>query len=160
MRNWLFHRYDYCFLRYDNDNFIGQSDTSYAIILINVDNATDPEAFDKAAGKLLRKAADDAAAAGNEGLGREQAQFTPYITIYALAQCTRDLQPLVCAQCLASAVETVPNYCMFRKGCRVLYSSCMVRYEIYPFYFPLDPSSSNSASNVAVGEYAKVVLYP
>ncbi|XP_072976458.1 cysteine-rich repeat secretory protein 55 [Typha angustifolia] len=146
--------YDYCFMRYDTDNFVGQSDTSYALILINVENATNPEAFDKAVGKLMRKVEADAVVPGNGGLGREEAKFTPYITIYGLAQCTRDLQPLTCAQCLSAAVELFPDYCRFRKGCRVLYSSCTVRYEIYPFYFPLDGVVTSQ------GEYSKFIWHP
>ncbi|CAL9178811.1 unnamed protein product [Musa hybrid cultivar] len=149
--------YDYCFMRYDNENFVGQSDTSVATILINVKNATDPEKFDKKVGVVMDRARADAVAPGNNALGRAKLQFTPYITIYALAQCTRDLQQLTCAQCLSSAVEKFPDYCQYRKGCQVLYSSCMVRYEIYPFYFPLDSTNTTAAVG---GTYYKATLHP
>ncbi|URE45314.1 cysteine-rich repeat secretory protein [Musa troglodytarum] len=148
--------YDYCFMRYDNENFVGQSDTGVATILINVENATDPENFDKKVGVVMGRARADAVAPGNNALGRAKLQFTPYITIYALAQCTRDLQQLTCAQCLSSAVEKFPDYCQYRKGCQVLYSSCIVRYEIYPFYFPLDSTKTAAA----VGTYYKATLHP
>ncbi|RZR97146.1 hypothetical protein BHM03_00026266 [Ensete ventricosum] len=148
--------YDYCFMRYDNENFVGQSDTSVATILINVENATDPENFDKKVGVVMRRARADAVAPGNNALGRAKLQFTPYITIYGLAQCTRDLQQLTCAQCLSSAVEKFPDYCQYRKGCQVLYSSCIVRYEIYPFYFPLDSTKTTAAA----GTYFKATLHP
>ncbi|XP_072979533.1 cysteine-rich repeat secretory protein 55-like [Typha angustifolia] len=146
--------YDYCFMRYDNANFIGQSDTGYAVIYINVDNATNPETFEKKVGKLMTVVRAAAVAPGSGGLGRGQKDFTPYVTIYGLAQCTRDLSPLTCAQCLSSAEEKFADYCRFRRGCQVHYSSCMLRYEIYPFYFPLYKVKDN------VQVYSKLILYP
>jgi hypothetical protein len=121
-------------MRYDTVNFVGKSDTVFVTILYNTQNATDPDAFDKAVSKLVKKANSDAVSAGSGSLGREKAKFKKNITIYALAQCTRDLQPLDCAQCLSSTLQYFPIYCSHRQGCRVLYTSCMVRYEIYPFY--------------------------
>ncbi|RRT78162.1 hypothetical protein B296_00023622 [Ensete ventricosum] len=117
--------YDYCFVRYGDENFVGQSDSGYAIILYNVENATDPDAFDKEVGEAMRKARAQAVAPGSGGLGRVKTKFSPYITIYGLAQCTRDIQTLACAQCLSSAVEKFADYCGHRKGCRVIYSSCV-----------------------------------
>jgi hypothetical protein len=148
--------YDYCFMRYDTVNFVGQSDTGFLTILYNVQNATDPDAFDKVVRKLVNKANSDVVSAGSGSLGREKASFTEYITIYALAQCTRDLQPLDCAQCLSSTLQYFPIYCSHRQGCRILYTSCMVRYEIYPFYFPLDGNAKNSG----VDKYTKAILHP
>jgi Salt stress response/antifungal len=148
--------YDYCFMRYDTDNFVGQSDTSFATILYNTQNATDPDAFDKAVSKLVNKANSDAVSAGSGSLGREKTKFTQYITIYALAQCTRDLQPLQCAQCLSATLQYFPIYCSHRQGCRVLYTSCMVRYEIYPFFFPLDGNEKNSVT----AQYNKAIIHP
>ncbi|KAJ4779275.1 cysteine-rich repeat secretory-like protein [Rhynchospora pubera] len=148
--------YDYCFMRYDTDYFIGQADTSSPVILYNVNNATDPDAFDKAVSKLMNKVNSEAVSAGNGLLGREKTKFTQYITIYALAQCTRDLQPLQCAQCLSSTLQYFPVYCSHRQGCRVLYTSCMVQYEIYPFYFPLD----SKAKNPGAAKYATTIVHP
>ncbi|XP_078179048.1 cysteine-rich repeat secretory protein 55-like isoform X2 [Carex rostrata] len=138
--------YDYCFVRYSTDNFIGQTDTGYWTILYNTQNATNPDAFDKAVRRIMGKVNADAVSAGSNSLGREKAKFSMYVTIYALAQCTKDLQPMQCAQCLSTTLQWFPIYCSHRQGCQVLYSSCMVRYEIYPFYFPLDYSdTANSA---------------
>ncbi|XP_010910873.1 cysteine-rich repeat secretory protein 55 [Elaeis guineensis] len=130
--------YDYCFMRYDNENFIGKDDTEFALILYNVRNATDPEAFDKEKERLMSRLEAEAVAPGSQEFATGKTEFTPNVTIYGLEQCTKDLKPLTCAQCLSSALAKFPDYCRFRQGCRVLYSSCIVRYEIYPFFFPLD----------------------
>ncbi|XP_039136776.1 cysteine-rich repeat secretory protein 55-like [Dioscorea cayenensis subsp. rotundata] len=154
--------YDYCFMRFNTNNFIGKADTGYAVIYINVENATDPERFDVEVGSLMSKVREKAVVAGNGGLGRGKSEFTPYVTIYGLAQCTRDLEPLPCAQCLSSAVEKFPEYCRYRKGCQVLYSSCIVRYEVYPFFYPLDDNTSYFGnSNITsdhVGQYLVVTV--
>ncbi|XP_030514981.2 cysteine-rich repeat secretory protein 55-like [Rhodamnia argentea] len=148
--------YDFCFLRYDNKTFIGELDTSFGIFYYNVENVTDPEKFNKELGSLTDRIEADAVVPENRGLGKGETKLTPFITLYALVQCTRDLPPLSCAQCLAIAVGNFPNFCNNRKGCRVLYSSCYVRYELYPFFFPLDRNDSNIAS----GETIKKLVYP
>ncbi|KDP45260.1 hypothetical protein JCGZ_15125 [Jatropha curcas] len=91
----------------------------------------------------------------NKGIGKGETKLTPLVTLYALAQCTRDLAVVDCAQCIAIAVGNFPNFCNNRKGCRAIYSNCYVRYELYPFFFPLD-SSNNSSS---VGNWV-VQVYP
>ncbi|KAK9281111.1 hypothetical protein L1049_004004 [Liquidambar formosana] len=134
--------YDYCFLRYNTENFIGEVDTSVGIFYYNVDNVTDPESFKKELGNLMDKIKSQAVVSTNEGLGKGETKISPFVTLYALVQCTRDLPPLSCAQCLAVAVGNFQTICDSRKGCRVLYSSCYVRYELYPFFFPLDSNTT------------------
>ncbi|KAJ4825061.1 Cysteine-rich repeat secretory protein 55 [Turnera subulata] len=130
--------YDYCFLRYAREDFIGKVDTGYGIFYYNVENATDPQDFDRKLGALADDIRSQAVVPKNEGLGKGETQLSSFVTLYALVQCTRDLAPVDCAQCLAISVGNFPNFCNSRKGCRVLYSSCYVRYELYPFFFPLD----------------------
>ncbi|KAK8654097.1 hypothetical protein V6N13_128074 [Hibiscus sabdariffa] len=142
--------YDYCFLRYSKDDFAGEVDTSSGIIYFNVENVTDPQSFNTELGALMDKIRSEAVMPKNEGLGKGKTKLSPFLTLYALVQCTRDLSQIDCAQCLAIAVGNFPNYCKNRKGCRVLYSSCYVRYELYPFYFPLDPNNGISVSKTVV----------
>lgn len=144
--------YDYCFLKYDTTNFLGQVDTS-GLYLYNTQNVTDPATFNKRLGALMDKIDSEAVEAGNNGLGKGESELSPFETIYALVQCTRDLSNLNCAQCLSIAISNFPVICDNRRGCRVLYGSCYVRYELYPFYFPLD---SNTSSAHAPGNYKSV----
>ncbi|CAD6273242.1 unnamed protein product [Miscanthus lutarioriparius] len=144
--------YDYCFLRYDDADFLGLPDTGYTLILINTMNATDPVAFDRA-----EEAGDPASA----GLARETARFggsEEGTTIYGLGWCTRDITAADCGLCVAQAVAELPNYCRFRRGCRVLYSSCMARYETYPFFFRVTSADAADASSSHAGEYETVIL--
>ncbi|CAN6331158.1 unnamed protein product [Urochloa humidicola] len=147
--------YDYCFLRYDDTDFLGLPDTGYTLILINTMNASDPVAFDRAERNLMARVADEAGDAAAGGLVRETARFGSETTIYGLGWCTRDITAADCGLCVAQAVAELPNYCQFRRGCRVLYSSCMARYETYPFFFPVSGAAAASSHD---GEYEKVVL--
>lgn len=147
--------FDYCFLRYDTQDFLGELDTGFGIFYWNVENVTEPERFDAELGKLMDGVRKQAVASGSRGLGKGESKFSNFVTIYGLVQCTEDLSRLSCAQCLAIAEANFPKFCLHRKGCRVLYSSCYVRYELYPFFFPLDESTS-----VVVGTSAMTVVYP
>ncbi|EYU37281.1 hypothetical protein MIMGU_mgv1a018056mg [Erythranthe guttata] len=69
------------------------------------------------------------------GLGKGKSDVSLFDRLYVLEQCTRDLSELACAQC-ASIV------CNDKRGCRVLYGSCYVWYELYPFFFPLEAQES------------------
>ncbi|XBI70862.1 hypothetical protein VPH35_065239 [Triticum aestivum] len=150
-------RYDFCFMRYDDTDFAGQSDTGAGVILVNVQAADDPKPFKKAVGKVMNKATAQASASGRAGLGRSKDQYTPFVTIYGLAQCTRDLAPLVCAQCVSVALSKFGDYCGAQQGCQINYSSCRVRYEIYPFYFPLDGAGGRATTDMT--KYTKIVVH-
>ncbi|KAA8550554.1 hypothetical protein F0562_002238 [Nyssa sinensis] len=150
--------YDYCFLRYSTKDFFGEVDTSFGIFYYNVEDVTDPETFNKELGALMDQINSQAVVPANKGLGKGKTKLSPFVTLYALVQCTRDLSQLSCAQCLAIAIGNFPNFCNNKKGCRVLYSSCYVRYELYPFFFPLD--SQKSLANTSMANYRSIVSKP
>ena len=146
--------YDFCFLRYNNKAFTGEVDTSFGIFYFNVENVTDPARFNKELEDLMDEIRGEAVEPNNKGLGKGKTKLSPFVTLYALVQCTRDLPQVACAQCLATAVSNFPNFCSDRKGCRVLYSTCYVRYELYPFFFPLD------SNNTEISKTVMKVVYP
>ncbi|CAE6228723.1 unnamed protein product [Arabidopsis arenosa] len=150
--------YDFCFLRYSQENFIGKLDTGAGLIYFNVANVTetDPKTFDNELGALFDKIRSEAVLPKSQGLGKGKTKLTPFVTLNGLVQCTRDLSALDCAQCFATAVGSFMTTCHNKKGCRVLYSSCYVRYEFYPFYFPLDPAKTGPS----VGRISSVRLSP
>ncbi|KAL5217641.1 hypothetical protein ABZP36_018325 [Zizania latifolia] len=133
--------FDYCFMRYKNANFIGQMDAGDSVNLASALTMDNPRTFQKAVGKVMGKATAQAVAAGSGGLGRAKQQYTPFVSIYGLAECSRDLPTLACAQCLSTAVSTFNDSCGAAQGCQINYASCRVHYEIKPFYFPLADGS-------------------
>lgn len=55
---------------------------------------------------------------------------TAFQTIYGLGQCTPDLSPSDCNTCLVDAIGAFK----VTQGGRILLPSCVVRYEVYPFF--------------------------
>ncbi|KAK9936143.1 hypothetical protein M0R45_013003 [Rubus argutus] len=60
--------------------------------------------------------------------------FTGFQKLYSLVQCTPDLSSTSCDRCLRGAIAQLPGCCTGKQGGRVLYPSCNIRYEVYPFY--------------------------
>ncbi|RZC63289.1 hypothetical protein C5167_025046 [Papaver somniferum] len=149
--------YEFCFLRYDTQKFVGELDTSGGLIYFNVENVTEDSAvFEKILGDLTDKATREALDRRNPiGFGKGQIKLSPFETLYTLVQCTRDLSKLACSQCLATAVGNYAGYCKDKKGCRAIYSSCFIRYELYPIFYPVS-SVNTTGQNV----YSRHLLYP
>ncbi|KMS95725.1 hypothetical protein BVRB_005670 [Beta vulgaris subsp. vulgaris] len=136
-------RYEYCYLKYSQDNFYGKVDTSTAaLVYYNTQNVIDPKSFSNELGKLFDKIVSRAVKPSSGGLGKDETKLSDFETLYGLVQCNKDLSPVSCGQCLAIAIQNFEGFCKDSQGCRVVFSSCFVRYELYPFYFPLDGQSS------------------
>ncbi|KAF2574817.1 hypothetical protein F2Q70_00000290 [Brassica cretica] len=144
---------------YIQNNFIGKLDTGAGLIHYNVPNLTetDPKTFDDELGELFDGIRSEAALRESRGLGKGKTKLTPVVTLNGLVHCTRDLSPLDCDQCFAAAVGSFMTACHNKKGCRVLYNSCYVRYEFYPFYFRLDGLVK---PNTSVGTVSSIRLSP
>ncbi|XP_020582985.1 cysteine-rich repeat secretory protein 55-like [Phalaenopsis equestris] len=127
--------YEYCFLRYDSNNFLGFLDTRNTNVWYTSHIAADPVNFDQAVGRLL-ETVKVAAAAGDKKFGRgENFVYKSNITIYGMAQCTPDLQESTCNQCLDALLEVMTRNCKYHLGCYVISTSCVLRYEINDFLF-------------------------
>eukprot|EP01018_Ginkgo_biloba_P036198 Gb_08946 [translate_table: standard] len=54
---------------------------------------------------------------------------------YGLVQCWRDISLDDCITCLSTAINFLYDCCSQSQGARAMLGSCIVRYEIYPFYY-------------------------
>ncbi|TYJ17790.1 hypothetical protein E1A91_A09G077100v1, partial [Gossypium mustelinum] len=109
--------YDYCMFRYTNRTILGVAETSPSFYISLMDNLTNIASTGTSLGKF---------ATGSARI--------PFLTIYALVQCTPDLEDTVCQSCLLQAIGEIPNYCDRKQGCRVYRPSCNFRFEIERFY--------------------------
>ncbi|VVA21669.1 PREDICTED: cysteine-rich, partial [Prunus dulcis] len=125
--------YDDCMLRYSNESFFSTAAESPGIFMWNTQNATEPTRFNQvlATGMndVVTEAANDA-----DKFATSQGNVSGLVSIYSLGQCTQDLSSADCNRCLTGAKAQFPNCCNGKLGARVLYPSCTVRYEVYPFY--------------------------
>ena len=128
--------YDECMLRYSNTSFFSKVDTRPRLGLLNTGNIANPASFMRLLFNTMNKTADVAA---KPGLGKKkyatnEAFISGFQTLYVLAQCTPDLSPQDCRRCLSGVIGDLNWCCDGKQGGRVLYPSCNVRYELYPFY--------------------------
>ncbi|XP_038893571.1 cysteine-rich receptor-like protein kinase 25 [Benincasa hispida] len=134
--------FDECFLRYSNRSFFSVVMEQPSLILINGDAIEeDVHGFDQIVGSALNDTVANASSRkGDLKFATKEARFGN-VTVYTLAQCTGDLSNSNCRKCLTNAVTNFPDCCSGKKGGRILFPSCTFRYELYPFYGGVSPSS-------------------
>lgn len=129
--------YDECMVRYSNRSFFSTVDTRPRLGLLNTANITNQESFMRLLFRTVNRTADEAANSGPVGAKKYatgEATISGFQSLYCLAQCTPDLSPQDCRRCLSGVIGDLPWCCQGKQGGRVLYPSCNVRYELYPFY--------------------------
>ncbi|CAN6552851.1 unnamed protein product [Malus baccata var. baccata] len=128
--------YDECMLRYGNVSFFRKMNESPSAYFPNPYNATEPNRFNQLVAETVTGLVPVAANAqtGAKKLAMKQENFDGVEQLYSLVQCTPDLSSTDCDQCLRGAIELIPECCDGRKGGRVLFPSCNIRYESFPFY--------------------------
>ncbi|CAK9153116.1 unnamed protein product [Ilex paraguariensis] len=142
--------YDNCLLRYSNQSIVSILDQSPGIMMYNTANITEVDRFRQ----VYREMMDDIATrAANDQSGKKfatkEVNFTAYQNIYGLGQCTPDLSIYDCDTCLRDAISRLTGCCEGRRGGRVLFPSCNIRYELYPFYGH-HASSKGSKRRIAI----------
>ncbi|KAM7500912.1 hypothetical protein LguiA_025326 [Lonicera macranthoides] len=142
-------------LRYDNNSFFSTVDTYPAIYMWNTANMTEEARFLRVLGETMDELANRASIENPndqfvKGFATQQVNFTSSLSInglnftsfqriYGLMQCTPDLSEDDCNMCLRIVRNNLPECCTGKQGGRVLFPSCNVRFEIYPFYRELAP---------------------
>uniref|UniRef100_A0A0E0ECI9 Uncharacterized protein n=1 Tax=Oryza meridionalis TaxID=40149 RepID=A0A0E0ECI9_9ORYZ len=129
--------YDPCILYYSNVPFLSSVDNAASTNRVNLQNVTsDPGRFNGMVAALVNATADYAAhnstrryASGEAVLDRE----SEFPKVYSWAQCTPDLTPAQCGDCLAAIIAKLPRLFTNRIGGRVLGVRCSYRYEVNPF---------------------------
>ncbi|KAG6584064.1 Cysteine-rich receptor-like protein kinase 25, partial [Cucurbita argyrosperma subsp. sororia] len=152
---------DECLLRYSNESFFSIVAERPMLILIN-NNAIeeDESGFDRIVGSALNHTVANASSVeGALKFATKEANFKDAI-VYTLAQCTGDLSTSNCGKCLRGALRNYPGCCSGKKGGRVLSPSCMIRYELYPFYGGVSPSNAISTPPASAPASAPALLPP
>ncbi|KAL9315139.1 hypothetical protein ACSQ67_016140 [Phaseolus vulgaris] len=126
--------YDDCMVRYSNLSFFSTVDTAPGFYLSNAANiSSNLSSFNSLLANTMRETADEAANSSKR-YSAKQANLSEFQTLYCLTQCTQDLSPQQCSDCLDAAISIIPTCCNGKIGGRVFFPSCNIRYELYPFY--------------------------
>ncbi|RVW87192.1 Cysteine-rich receptor-like protein kinase 29 [Vitis vinifera] len=139
--------YDLCMLRYSYRPIFGTAQTSPDYALVNTQNFSDIDRSTQERDNLLLDLQEKAASGGPLRKYATNETSASSETIYALAQCTPDLEDRECSNCLASLINTYASFFKYRQGGRAMAPSCNYRYEIYSFYDPLPVAQAPSPTN-------------
>ncbi|XAR65590.1 Non-specific serine/threonine protein kinase [Bertholletia excelsa] len=129
--------YDECMLRFSNQSIFSQVYEKIHGILWNIHNVSDVNQFRSVVLEVMDDLVTRASSSESRkkfATGQGKLPLSVVLgarTLYGLAQCTPDLTEPDCNKCLQ---ESVPNLPFEQQGGRVLFPSCNVRYEVYPFY--------------------------
>ncbi|KAF3948093.1 hypothetical protein CMV_025864 [Castanea mollissima] len=74
------------------------------------------------------------ASSGAKKFATKETKFTESETLYILVQCTPDLSSFYSRRCLGGAITNLSKSYGGKRGGRVLYPSCNIRYEVFSFY--------------------------
>ncbi|KAK7259660.1 hypothetical protein RIF29_25272 [Crotalaria pallida] len=125
--------YNFCILRYSNQDFFGNLTISPSWQILGQKNITDPQEPQEAQNfmqSLIRKATVDTNllyAMGSFSLSDGEKR-------YGLMQCSRDINSSQCKQCLEAMLDKVPQCCETKLGWQVLAPSCLMMYDDNMFY--------------------------
>ncbi|XP_041028267.1 cysteine-rich receptor-like protein kinase 10 isoform X1 [Juglans microcarpa x Juglans regia] len=150
--------YDECFLRYSNLSIFATINEVPGVEINSTQNigGTEGDRFNDLLASTLnllaRRAADSQS---GKKFATGEVEFTDSQTLYSLLQCTPDLTDSDCFRCFQSAIGTLPMCCDRKQRGGVLLPSCVVRYDMSPFYTitaasptrpPLAPGGSKTSS--------------
>jgi hypothetical protein len=139
--------YDECMVRYSNESIFSTVAVRPRIQLLNTQNITEQDRFNRLLNRTMTKMAREAAnfPIGAKKFGVKEVKFSDFQNLYNLVQCTPDLSSTDCNSCLQAAINRLPICCDGKQGGRALFPSCNIRYELYRFY------SESTAPALAVG---------
>ncbi|KAI9198760.1 hypothetical protein LWI28_021702 [Acer negundo] len=136
--------YDNCMLRYSNKSIFGIVNNQQTFYMWNTKNIT--ENLSQALQDLLGTLRDTAASGDSHRKFDTGDKTSEFQRIYALVQCTPDLDRQECIDCLDDTFRRIPNCCINRMGGRVLNPSCNFRFEVNNRFFNSTPDSPSSTS--------------
>ncbi|XP_015164532.1 cysteine-rich receptor-like protein kinase 10 [Solanum tuberosum] len=126
------------------------------------ENASQPEEFNQDLEKLLVDLRGQAANGGDPRRKYASGNATgpDFQTIYALVQCTPNLSPQNCFDCLTGAYGNMPSCpCKGKTSGRIIGLSCYFRYETYRFFtdvpFQAPPPAGNHNKTAPTGNDGK-----
>lgn len=144
--------YDQCLIRYSHTSFNATMETRPSLCLFNIQNLTETKNFSRILRDMFSNLTDQAT---NIPANRKYAKTTVplgFNTLYGMVQCTPDLSPSQCRECLSSIYDSSSICPVVKQGRRILTPSCNTRYEIYSFLSdPPSASPANRTDNPGLG---------
>ncbi|KAF6154328.1 hypothetical protein GIB67_026784 [Kingdonia uniflora] len=131
-----------CVLRYSNQRFFSEADSSPILIYYNTRNASDVPLFSQQRESLLHNLSESAAWDESKFM-TGSINYTNSQVLYELVECTKDLRYTACRSCLQTLISVIPEG---KSGGAIVTLSCTIRYDLYVFYDSALPPASVEAS--------------
>ncbi|TXG47195.1 hypothetical protein EZV62_026489 [Acer yangbiense] len=133
---------DNCMLRYSNKSIFSTVEKLPTIYMVNTQNVT--ENLNQALQDLLGTLRDTAASGDSHRKFDTGDITSEFQRIYALVQCTPDLDQQECIDCLDDIIAQIPTCCSNKRGGRVLNPSCNFIFEVNNRLFNSTPDSPSA----------------
>ncbi|XP_051128448.1 cysteine-rich receptor-like protein kinase 44 [Andrographis paniculata] len=129
------YRTDECLVRRSNQTIFGVPATTTVFGVFNPSEAISPVQFKKDLDSLLNDLRSQASNGGSlKKFATGNVTGPASQTIFALVQCTPDIDQEACERCLISAASQIPWCCDKKRGGRIHRPSCYLRFESYLFF--------------------------
>lgn len=126
--------YNNCFLKYSSKKFLGRSDNDNGIFVRNMKSVHAPLLSNMNVQQLLNWLCLQSTLIGPFlAQGQGHLKLMGDEVLYDATQCTTDLSHIECKRCLDVAMSDLENASNGRRGFRVYYGSCYIRFELYRF---------------------------
>ncbi|CAL5408459.1 unnamed protein product [Camellia sinensis] len=122
--------YDECLIRYSYRSFFSKVDSQVRVCLVNTENITEfePDKFNEILGKTFSNLSFVATSnPSNRVYATSKANVTSSMRLYSMVQCTPDLSPFDCCDCLSDAISYLSSLSKGKMVGRVLVPSCNIR---------------------------------
>ncbi|KAK9215334.1 hypothetical protein WN944_007339 [Citrus x changshan-huyou] len=146
--------YDQCMVRFSNDSFPFSLNTSETVYLWNIMNVTDPYKFSNILAQSFSDLIQNVTSRDSNSKYAAAAQIVNASSIdriWTLVQCRPYMSKSDCNICLRASVSGISSCCYGRQGVRALSPSCVIRYEMYPFFedptAPIYPPNKKNGSS-------------
>jgi len=143
--------YDFCILRYSNENFFGNVTVDPSWNHTGTKNVSSSEEIQKGEAfmrSLIRKATVET----NQLYYMDGFNLSSTQQRYGLVQCSRDLTSEGCRECLEAMLAKVPKCCEHKLGWQVSTASCLIKYDDYIFYLFHNPASPVPVPDTQIGD--------
>ncbi|KAG6755887.1 hypothetical protein POTOM_039295 [Populus tomentosa] len=156
-------RFKWCFLRYSDRSFFGESDQSGMVATYNETNFEDA--------KVVSEGLNFTKTLASTTPNQPSMFYTAVLDVgqsgkrYGMAQCTRDLSKSDCGKCLDFQLATYLNIVGNKRNWDIHGSSCSMWYYDYQFYFNYSTpaakggSTRSSPHRVAIGMAFPVLVF-
>ena len=141
--------YDFCILRYSNENFFGNVTVYPSWHAVRPKIVSSKEEIQKGLDfmrGLIRKATVET----NLLYFMDGFNLSSTQRRYGLVQCSRDLTSDGCRECLEAMLAQVPKCCEQNLGWQVLAASCLIKYDDYIFYLFRTQASDTQTGDTSI----------